>query len=219
VLEDLNAVVGWLVVVSGRERSLLAGQLPADILTVGSYGLELPQALEASGHPPGFDGDAATASLETARRLLQEMSAALPGTRVEAKRWGLVLHFRAVPEVADDRENWRRFRGLAFNAGLTAVEGRQNFEMKPRQAPDKGWVIDYLVRRLTPSAATFTGDDLGDVPAWDRLRQLSPALPTLAVGVGSAEAPAVMDSVCDLVLPDRSLVLPLCEGLLQLARA
>ena len=117
------------------------------------------------------------------------MSSGLPGTRVEVKRWGLALHFRGAEEVGEDRQTWRRFRGLALGVGLNAIEGRLVYEMKPQGGADKGWTMRYLVERLQPSAATFTGDDYGDVPAWDRLRQLSGQLPTLAVGVGSTEAP------------------------------
>jgi alpha,alpha-trehalase len=211
-------MIGWLVVISGRERSVLAVRLPAGWTAMGSYGLELPPALSDTGYPPGFDPDRATRDLEAARLKLQELSHDLPGTMVEVKRWGLALHFRAVPELAADRETWRRFRGLALSSGLSAIEGRLVYEMKPRDAVDKGWAVGYLAERLQPSAAIFTGDDLGDVPAWDRLRQLSsPTLPTLGVGVGSAEAPALMPDVCDLVLPDRGAVRGFCKNLRELA--
>lgn len=186
---------------------------------IGSYGLELPLSLSKTGHPPGFEPAAAEAALEAARVKLHDLSKSLPGTRVEVKRWGLALHFRAAPEVAADREVWRRFRGLALGLGLNALEGRLVYEMKPKGIADKGWTMGYLVERLQPSAATFTGDDLGDVPAWDRLRQLAPSLPTLAVGVGSAEASAVMPSVCDLVLPDRGWIGRFCEALLERAES
>ncbi|MFY9615679.1 MAG: trehalose-phosphatase [Candidatus Dormiibacterota bacterium] len=217
VLEKLRARVGWLIVISGRERSLLSSLLPPGWLAIGSYGLELPPDLSQTGHPEGFDPVSATAALERALDQLRELSSELPGTLVEVKRWGVVLHYRAVPAVAEDRAHWRRFRAIAFGLGLAAVEGRQNYEMKAEGAPDKGWVLGRLVEVLTPSAVTFTGDDLGDVPAWDKLRQLSGELPTLSVGVGSTEAPEVMASVCDLVLPGRDQVRPFCEALLEKA--
>lgn len=200
--------------ISGRERSALVSRLPKGWLAIGSYGLELPPSISETGHPPGFDPEQATADLERARLKLQQLSSELPGSVVEAKRWGLALHFRSAPELAADRATWRRFRGLAMSSGLKATEGRLVYEMSPSVGVDKGWAIGHLVQRLDPSAAAFCGDDLGDVLAWDRLRQLSSDLPTLAVGVGSSEAPAVMADVCDVVLTDRSHVRTYCEELL-----
>lgn len=218
LLEELQARIGWLAVVSGRERAFLAGQLPATWIAIGSYGLEWPREISETGYPPVFDAERATADLERARRDLLELSRDLPGTIVETKRWGLSLHFRGVPGLAEDRETWRRFRALALRSGLNAIEGRKVFEMKPRDAVDKGWVIGHLVERLEPSAAIFAGDDYGDVAAWDRLRQLSSSsLPTVAVGVGSTEAPPMMPEVCDIVLPDRSHLKALAQDLLERA--
>jgi trehalose 6-phosphate phosphatase len=213
-LEKLRAEVGWLAVVSGRERAVLARMLPPGWIALGSYGLELPHDLSATGHPPGFDAATAQASLETARGRLGELSRRLPGTRVEVKAWGLALHYRGAEEVGGDRAVWREFRSLAFGAGLTAVEGRLVYEMKPKDAVDKGWALQFLREKLGPGAISFTGDDLGDVAAWDRLRLMSDELPALAVGIDSPEAPPMLRQVCDLVLADRSEVGELVDALL-----
>ena len=48
-LERIAKMVGYLAVISARDRATLARRLPADWLTLGSYGLELPEAISASG--------------------------------------------------------------------------------------------------------------------------------------------------------------------------
>ena len=85
--------------------------------------------------------------------------------------------------------------------------------MKPKDAVNKGWAVDFLRGKLSPSAISFTGDDLGDVAAWDRLRRISGELPTLGVGIDSPEAPQMLRNVCDVVLADRTELRELVEVL------
>ena len=98
LLDRLHGLIGQLAVVSGRDRVALASRLPPSWLALGSYGLELPPSISASGYPPGFDPPSARAALEAAGEDLQALAARWPGTRVETKTWGRALHFRGAAE-------------------------------------------------------------------------------------------------------------------------
>jgi trehalose 6-phosphate phosphatase len=217
LLEPLRARIGWLAVLSGRDRASLAGMLPPDWLAIGSYGLELPRELETSGLAPDLDPVRARAALEQARPALAKAVAAWPGARLEEKAWGLAVHIRGMADPPDGETIRASLTPVAEAFGLHLVTGRQVYELRPQTAVDKGWAVRYLVARLDPSAAIFVGDDVGDVPAWEALMDASQRIPTIAIGVASTEAPPEVMRICDLVLPGREALLTFCENLLELA--
>jgi trehalose 6-phosphate phosphatase len=219
LLKRLQDVVGHLAVVSGRDRAALASRLPPSWLALGSYGLELPPALSPSGYPPGFDPRAAGEAVERAGRELAVLARRWPGARLETKTWGRALHFRgAAGTVFHEPRTFDAVAAVAQGLGLETSRGRMVIEVRPKGA-DKGGAITYLAQRLEPSAIVFAGDDLGDVPAWEALRRLSRSMPTLAVGVASAEVDRGSMAVCDLVLEGRPALPGFLRGLQQLAGA
>jgi trehalose 6-phosphate phosphatase len=210
-------VVGHLAVISGRDRRALAARLPTDWLALGSYGLELPSSLSASGYPEGFDPIAARGALEAAGQELEALARRWPGTRLETKSWGRAVHFRGGAEAAfDDPATLEAVADVAARQGLEVSRGRLVIEVRPRGA-DKGSALAGLVRGLRPSAAVFTGDDLGDVPAWEELRKLSSDLPTLAAAVASPELDPGATEACDMVLDGRAELARFVDRLLELA--
>ncbi|HEV3230703.1 MAG TPA: trehalose-phosphatase [Candidatus Dormibacteraeota bacterium] len=77
-LERLRRTRGQIAVVSGRDRATLTGLLPDGWAALGSYGLELPPELAASGHPEGFAAGAARAALAAAEGELRALLAGAP---------------------------------------------------------------------------------------------------------------------------------------------
>jgi len=215
ILEPLRDAVGWLVVVSGRDGEQLDRLVPAGWWKVGSYGLELPPELVPSGHPPGFDAAAAEAALQALHPVVSALAAQWPGTEVETKRFGIVLHYRNAPVPPDPSVMRGALQPRLEGSGLVLVSGRRNFEVRPEFHVDKGWVTRFLIDHLDPAAVTFVGDDLGDAPAWEALLDAPDEVATLGLGVASAEVPPGTLTICDAVLPDRAALVTFCRALLE----
>ncbi len=218
-LEQLRGQVGHLAVISGRDRAALASRLPSGWLALGSYGLELPDSISASGYPDGFDPAVARDALEAAGKELEGLIEGWPGARPETKTWGRAVHFRGGAEAAfEDPASLDAVTAVAARHGLEVSLGRLVVEVRPRGA-DKGSALATLVQRLAPSAATFAGDDLGDVPAWRQLRRLSSKLPTVAAEVASPELDPEAMAECDIILEGRDQLPGFVAGLLEIAQA
>lgn len=217
LLAGLSATFSQPAVISGRDRATLKTRVPG-LLTIGSYGLELPPSLAETGHPDGFDATATRRAITAAAAELEGVEARWPGTRLERKAWGLSLHFREAAEAFRLAEPRDVLEVIAERHRLRVVPGRLVLELRPLDA-DKGRAIEYLVDRLEPSGVLFTGDDLGDIPAWERLRELAGHLPALGVGVGSDETPESAFASCDIVLEDQHAVAAMMQALLDFGGA
>ena len=217
-LERLAEMAGYLAVISARDRAALANRVPAYVLTLGSYGLELPESISASGYPDGFDPVAARDSLDAVAHDIDAAVARWPGARLERKTWGLAVHFRGGAEAYYAAPaTLAEIQGLAERHGCRAVKGRLVVEVEPPGAVDKGWAVRHLAGALGPSGTVFTGDDLGDAPAWRAVRDLGAVMPTVAVGIRSAEIPASELDGCDVVLENRGELSGLVGRLLEMA--
>jgi trehalose 6-phosphate phosphatase len=90
-------------------------------------------------------------------------------------------------------------RDLARASGLVAEPGRFVVELRP-PGMDKGQALRTLAEEVEARAVVFTGDDLGDLPAFDEVaRMRGEGLPGLLVCSGSAEVTALADKA-DLVV-------------------
>jgi len=201
LLARLSASVGAVAVISGRPRSFLERQLPG-VLTLGSYGLELPPGWGNDDSPEAPDTVATAAGLGAARADLEPVLP--PGARLEVKPFGLVMHYRGAGSAFDVAAATRLMEAVAERHHLQLLPGRMVLELKPGVAVDKGWALEHLASRVSASAVVFVGDDLGDIPAWEAARRLGQRIPALAVGIASPELPSAALQTCHLVLPDRS---------------
>jgi trehalose 6-phosphate phosphatase len=195
LLATLGRRFGLVAVVSGRPVRFLLDTLgrPGAVHLAGLYGME----------EVGPDGDvevsdAAAAWRPTVADVTGRAVAEVPdGATVEAKGLTVTLHWRRRP----DAEGWARAfarRELA-TTGLVGQDGRMSLELRPPVDGDKGAVV----RRLGSgwSAVACFGDDLGDLPAFTVLGELSAAGVAVArVAVVDAESPPAVAAMADVVI-------------------
>jgi trehalose 6-phosphate phosphatase len=200
-LTRLAGQVGTVVIITGRPAAdaVSYGGLDAvpGLIVLGQYGLERwhDGQLSTPEPPPGVD---------RARRalpaLIRDAGQAAEGTWIEDKGHAVAVHTRraADPEGALDR-----LRGpltvLAAGLGLAAEPGRLVIELRPRGV-DKGGTLRGMVRETTARSVLFGGDDLGDLAAFDAVRELrANGTPGCVVASASPETPQVA-AAADLVV-------------------
>ena len=208
VLARLAPAVGTLAIITGRPaaEAVTYGGLDAvpGLVVLGHYGWQRwhdgeltvpdpPAALEAARH-------ALPALLSAAGADTVGADTGLDGTWIEDKTHALAVHTRraADPRAALDRLREPLTR-LAAELGLAAEPGRLVIELRPRGV-DKGSALKELASETTARCVMFVGDDLGDLAAFDAIRQLrAGGIPGCTVASASPEVPAVA-AAADLVV-------------------
>ncbi|MEM8905235.1 MAG: trehalose-phosphatase [Actinomycetota bacterium] len=206
ILTRLTARLGLVGIVSGRPVEFLEQHLTdPTVQLVGLYGLEGRRNGERWEHP-GVGGlrDRVTDLVERARAELPDDVA------VESKGLGLTLHYRVAPEAEDVVRRW-----AADEAGDFAVRpAKRSIELHPPIDTDKGRVVEELAEGFDPIA--FLGDDIGDLPAFQMLRDLRDEGRTVArVVVSSAEVPEALLVEADDVVAGPAAMTALLAGLAE----
>jgi trehalose 6-phosphate phosphatase len=216
-LVALSARVGLVAIVTGRPaaQAVELGQFEsADglgrLVVLGHYGVER--------------WDAATSSLQTSDPPagLVRVREALPGlltslnlgaADVEDKGLSVAVHVRRLRDPADAFAKLEQpLRELAADAGLVAEPGRFVIELRPA-GMDKGQALRSLVDEIEARTVVFTGDDLGDLPAFDEVDRLRAAgLTGLLVCSGSTEVTELAERA-DLVVDGPAGVAAFVAGL------
>lgn len=191
-LQRLAARVGTLAVVTGRPAAVAVklGGLDAvpGLIVEGQYGAERWEAgeLTTPADPPG---------VVAAKQALPGALAAAgadPAVWVEDKRLALVVHTR---RTADPDAELARLTpavtAVARAHGLEPHPGKMVVELRP-PGFDKGGVLRRLAADRRAGAVLFAGDDVGDLPGFEAVRELRAAgTPGLTVASASPEAAAV----------------------------
>jgi trehalose 6-phosphate phosphatase len=104
---------------------------------------------------------------------LAQLRASLPpllpdGVWLEDKRLSLVLHTRRAPDPEQALAELQSLRSLVTEQGLEAHPGKQVLEIRI-PGLSKATALGQLLTTGT-SAALFAGDDLGDLPAVEAIR-------------------------------------------------
>lgn len=86
------------------------------------------------------------------------------GFRIEEKKFGLAIHWREHPEIADDDPLIDRFAGWARGEGLELISGRKVAEAR-MAGGDKKEALERIAAELEPERVVYAGDDLTDFPA------------------------------------------------------
>ncbi|HET9079259.1 MAG TPA: trehalose-phosphatase [Trebonia sp.] len=199
-LTRLAGRVGTVAVITGRAAAdaVSLGGLAGvpGLIVLGHYGAQRWQAgvFSAPPAPPGVQ-----AVREALPGLLAEVGAP-EGTAVEDKGTALAVHTRRTADPAAALALLREpLRQLADRAGLTVEPGRLVLELRP-PGMDKGTALRELAEERAARAVLFSGDDLGDLTAFEAIRLLrTDGIPGCAVASGSTETPQVA-AVADLVV-------------------
>jgi len=191
-LVALCGSVGTVAIVSGRgaEEVVALGDF-ADIdglRVLGHYGLETwsAGALVTPEQAPGV------AVLRD--RLPTLLRSADPAVMVEDKGHSLAVHTRRARNPAAELGRFAApLRELAAEVGLEAVPGRFVLELRP-PGVDKGSALRSLVDEVGANAVIYIGDDLGDLPAYDVVDELSAAGRLVGLTVASVGTTAGSDA-------------------------
>lgn len=196
------ALVG---VVSGRSLTALQARLGHvdGLVLAGLYGLERD--------PPGGGPSVNESWRSVVARLAAEAEAAAPpGVRVERKGLALTLHARRAPDRLGWAETWAAAQARA--EGLRVEPGKLAIDLLPPIDVDKGDAVADLAAGMR--AVCFLGDDRGDLPAFNRLRELrARGVETLGVAVLGAETPGDVVAAADVSVPGPAGALEVLEAL------
>lgn len=159
---------GRLAIISGRPVAGIREFLPLRLAAVGSHGMEFGAAdgaIEVPDRPAALDDTLAA---------MTELSERTPGTLVEDKPLGAVLHYRLAPDA--EAACMELATALANEHGLHVERGKMMVEVR---APggDKGRAIERLMREpeLRDARPIFMGDDFTDEPGFAAAARLGGA--------------------------------------------
>jgi trehalose 6-phosphate phosphatase len=205
-LDDLAERLGRVAVLSGRPVDFLTPWFGPGVMLSGLYGLEAVVHGRRLDHPLGGVWREVVDDVA-----LQSASRGPDGMRVEAKGLSLTLHYRGRPEREAAVRAWAEQQ--AARSGLEMRSARLSYELHPPIDVDKGSSLLELADDL--DAVCFIGDDVGDLPAFDALDQLTAGgVTTVRVGVRSAEMAGELLDRADLVVDGPPGVLGLLQSLL-----
>ncbi|HWF16005.1 MAG TPA: trehalose-phosphatase [Acidimicrobiales bacterium] len=215
LLGELADEFALVAVISGRPTSFLAEALgpPAGVTLAGLYGLERALA--------GTEYDAWASVID---QVVGEAEAAAPeGVYVEPKGLTVTLHWRRAPQQRDWVVGFAQRAAAAH--GLLVHEGRHERELRPPNAVDKGTVVRSLAAEMAgrlDNAAAF-GDDVGDLPAFAALGELTGAggrpLYTVRVAAVDTESPRQVAEQADLTVVGATGAVALLRALAEAAGA
>jgi trehalose 6-phosphate phosphatase len=174
-----------VAIVSGRDRHDVQRRVGlAGIFYAGGHGFDIAGPGRELEHPGGA---AALPSLDAAERELEARLVAIPGARIERKRFSIAVHYRHVEEarVAEVVDAAR----AALRDDLAMSEGKKVVELGPRVDWHKGRAVGWLLEALDLDGENvipvFVGDDLTDENAFRSLGDAG-----IGVLVGDAGAAA-----------------------------
>ena len=151
---------GALAIVSGRPLRDLDRFLPVPLAMAGDHGATLRPV---PGQPPESPDlpHAPAAWRDRAAALLEQF----PGTLIEDKEHGFVVHYRLAPTAGPAAKALLDglIEGAGPGGGFTLLEARMAWEVRPRGA-SKGTAVRSLMARA-PFAGrrpVFIGDDVTD---------------------------------------------------------
>jgi trehalose 6-phosphate phosphatase len=160
-------LAGRIAVISGRPAEQVRSLLGAELLVVGSHGMEFlgRDGLSRVDPPPALAGVAAAMDALARRHV---------GVLVERKPLGVALHFRECPAAEPDCV--RLASSLAQDHGLHLQPGKMMIEVRAAGG-DKGSAIRTLMSEpdMAGRRPVFMGDDTTDEPGFAAAAELGGA--------------------------------------------
>lgn len=209
--------VGSLVIISGRPAEVVVSYCRfeefaslSQLVVLGHYGRERWDAStgQLTTPPPSPGVAAARAELPILLAQSQATTAWL-----EDKGGSLAVHTRRSPDPHGTLAMLREpVADLAARHGLIVEPGRLVLELRP-PGVDKGAALRSYVADRAVKAVAYTGDDLGDISAFDAVESLrDEGLAGLKVCSGSAEV-VELARRADLVVDGPSGVVNLLDAI------
>jgi trehalose 6-phosphate phosphatase len=191
VLAELGKHVGAVAIVTGRPvaTALELGPGLADVpglVVLGHYGFERWERGRVSAPPPPPGVPRAESELQ-----LLLGSRGLDGVVIEDKGRAVAVHTRRSADPEGVLESLREpLAELAHRHGLVVEPGRLVLELRP-PGMDKGHALGLFLAERAARSVMFVGDDLGDLAAFEAVR--NSGLPGVTVCSGSAEVTALAE--------------------------
>lgn len=196
--------LGQVAVITGRpaRQAVELGGLDRargldELIVLGQYGVERWDA--ATGEYQVPPEPRAIADVEAALPTVLAQ-AGHPQARIEHKGRALAVHTRTLDDADAAFEALRGpVTALADEHGLKVEPGKLVLEIRP-SGTDKGDALKALAADARARTVIYAGDDLGDIPAFEAVRELRAAgLNALSIYSLSSEESAVR-SLSDLVV-------------------
>lgn len=163
---ELAGILGSVAIVSGRPVSFLERFFAPPVELSGLYGLEHRSSERVFVDTTALDWlPVMTQTADRARREFGDEA-------VEDKRYSLTIHYRgADPERGARIVAW--VEQIAAETGLDARVAKMSVELHPPTTRSKGDAVEELLTGI--DVALYCGDDVGDLPAFERLGALEAA--------------------------------------------
>lgn len=190
-LDALAAAGARVAVVTGRDAITvveLSGLADLPGLDVeGIYGAQ-------RWHDGRLDSVDEPAELTQLRERLPQIVEPVADVWIEDKGLSLVVHARKADDPAAAIDALRAaVTDLGAELGLEVHPGRDVLELR-LPGYDKGGAVTRLVERYQPTALLYVGDDVGDLPAFEVVRQLRRGgMAAWAGGIASTDVPEVAE--------------------------
>lgn len=201
LLEPLADRFAAVALISGRPAGYLAEHAAARrVRYLGLYGLQEIRDRRVWVDPRLAAARPAVMAAE--RDLLGSAVVRASGAHLEDKEYAVAVHTRRT----DDPDRWagpidEAVREIAERRGLEVIPGKLVWELGPRVHADKGDAMRRIVAESGARSVVVVGDDLGDLPAFAAVAQLTAdRYDGLRVAVRSAEAPPPLLADADLIL-------------------
>ncbi|MEV6159979.1 trehalose-phosphatase [Nonomuraea sp. NPDC052129] len=216
VLAELGRYVNAVAIVTGRPvatalelgTGLTDAPSLADVpglVVLGHYGFERWEDGRVSAPPPPPGVLEAEAELQ-----LLLVSLGVKGVAIEDKGRAVAVHTRRSADPEGTLEALREpLAALAKKHGLVVEPGRLVLELRP-PGMDKGHALGLFLAERAARSVMFVGDDLGDLAAFDAVR--NSGLPGVNVCSGSAEVTALAERA-DIVVDGPDGVVALLRDL------
>lgn len=159
---------GRIAVISGRPAAQVRDLLAADVVVVGSHGLEFARRTGQIALPDR------PSELDQVVEAMNRLARRYPGLVVEDKPLGAALHFRQCPLA--EKECVELASELAAMHGLHTQPGKMMIEVRA-SGGDKGSALRTLMREpdMAGTRPVFMGDDLTDEPGFIAAAELGGA--------------------------------------------
>ncbi len=171
VLRELAGLC-TVAIVSGRDRSDVEPLVALDgLVYAGSHGFDIkgPDGLRME-HEGGRD---CLSDLAEAERELNAQIGAVPGARVERKRFAIANHYRNVADADVPRVEKAVREVAARHRKLRISHGKKVLELRPDIEWDKGravlWLLEALQLDRSGVLPFYVGDDVTDEDAFKAL--------------------------------------------------